>query len=486
MSLALLATPTAVLGALAYRLTSIPLAAGAGVQVLFLLVFLRAHPVWRPPVSASVVVLYLIALGWAWVPTRGTTDWTVHLGQGLLLLGAVGLIALHDLARSGAEPLRRANKWSRRISSRSHWPSQLIDCRTVYEANCLRAAIQDEAGPALVLLSDPRPEVQIAALGALEYRPYWRAGEAELVLKVGNSAEEPTVRASAVYALACVRTEELIGALGAFLRDPAIEVRHSATEAMLWGGDARWPYARASLHAALADPKLAGDGPLFLGAARLPAAAVADLTTWAAEGAPLSTRSIHTLSEHYHRALMDLDRPELASELAGAMLAPDTPPGLRIELAALLRDHNMLGADLLDRLTNPDQPGPIRLFAAEVLLRANPNDTDGVDVLRGLARQPNRELAVQIACILQHILGVELGLAPGEIPAPNSKTAADVARRVLAWANGAAPEVLCPTPGPQAGLKGGRGSIPGLKHTNIVPQQPPPSAERTKGSSAVF
>src|SRR5262249_2529262 len=159
-------------------------------------------------------------------------------------------------------------------------------------------------------------------------------------------------------------------------------------------GDARWPYSRASVHAALADPKLAGDGPLALGAGRLPAAAIADLTTWASEGSPLSTPSIQTLTEQYHRGLMDLSRPGLAGELAGAMLAPDTPPGLRIELAALLRDHNMLGADLLDRLTNPDQPGPIRLFAAEVLLRANPEDTDGVDVLRGLARQPNRELAV--------------------------------------------------------------------------------------------
>ena len=33
------------------------------------------------------------------------------------------------------------------------------------------------------------------------------------------------------------------------------------------------------------------------------------------------------------------------------------------------------------------------------------------------------------------------------------RTAADVARRVLAWANGADPDVLRPTPGPRAGLK---------------------------------
>ena len=482
-SLFLLALPTAVLGGLAYRFASTPLAVGAGVQFLFLLVFLRAHPVWRPPVSASVVVLYLIALGWAWLPMRGVSDWALHIGQGVLLLGSVGLIALHDLARSGAEPLRRANKWSRRIAGRTHWPLQLQDCRIIPEADSLRATVQDEAGPALALLSDPRPQVQCAALGALEFRPYWRPGEAELVLKVARSAHEPAVRAAAAFALASVRTAELIDALGSFLRDPSPEVRHAAAEALLWGGEARWPYSRDAFHDALADPKLADDGPLFLGAGKLPAAAIADLSTWAADAAPLSTRSVQTLCEQYNRGLQDMDRPELASELAGCMLDPDAPPALRIELASLLRDHRMLGPDLLDRLSNPDQPSPMRLFAAEVMLRANPNDPDGVDVLRGLARQPNRELAVQIGCILQNILGLQLGLPGGAIPSPNSKQAADVARRVLAWANGAPPDVLRPTPGPQPGLKGRPPT--GLHHTSIIPQ-PPPSAERSKGSSAVF
>jgi hypothetical protein len=482
VSLLLLTIPAGVLGGLACRLGSVPLAAGAGIQLLFLLLFLRDHPIWRPPVSASVVILYLIALGWAWVPTRDISDWVVHIGHGVLLLGAVGLIALHDLTRTGAEPVRRANRWSRRISGRTHWPLQLLDCRTIPEANSLRIAVQDEAGPALALLSDPRPQVQIAALGALEFRSYWKPGEAELVLKVGRNASEAAVRAAAAFALAGVQTAELIDALGGFLRDPSPEVRHAAAEALLWGGESRWPYSREAVHDALADPKLAGDGPLFTGAGKLPAAAIADLTTWASEGSPLSTRSVQTLSEQYHRGLLDMDRPELASELAGSMLDSDTPPALRIELAALLRDHHMLGPDLLDRLTNPDQPSPMRLFAAEVLLRANPNDPDGVDVLRGLARHPNRELAIQIGSILQNVLGLQLGLpGGGAVPAPNSKQGADVARRVLAWANGAPPDILRPTPGPQPGLKG-RGSLPGLQHTNIIP----PSAEREKGSSAVF
>jgi hypothetical protein len=470
--------PTAVLSALAYRLEAVPLAAGAGVQLLFALVFFRAHPVWRPPVSASVIVLYLVALGWVWLPTRGVTDWAIHAGQGVLLLGAVGLVALHDLARTGAEPLRRANRWSRRIAARGHWPLQLADCRTLLEAEALRGAIRDEPSPALALLSDPRPQVRVAALGALEYRPRWRPGEAELVLKVARAAHEPAVRAAAAYALAGVGTAELVGALADLLRDPAPEVRHAAAEALLWDGDRRWGLAREAVREALADPKQAEDGPLFVGTTRVPAAAIADLTMWAAEHAPLSTRSIQILVEQYHRGLLDADRPELASELAYQMLALETAPGLRVELAALLRDHHLLGPELLDRMTNLDQPGPMRLFAAEVMLRANPHDPDGVDVLRGLARQPNRELAVQIGGILQNVLGLELGLAPGgALPAPNTKAAADLARRVHAWANGATPDMLCPTPGPQPGLIGAaRG--PGVQPTNVFPS--PGSADRPR------
>ena len=187
-----------------------------------------------------------------------------------------------------------------------------------------------------------------------------------------------------------------------------------------------------------------------MGTGRLPAAAVADLITWSAEHAPLAQRAILTLIEHYHADLLADERPDLGSELAAMMLGSETPPALRVELAALLRDHHLLSPDLLDRLTNPDQPGPIRLFAAELMLRINPHDPDGVDVLRGLSRQPNREMALRVAAVLQNVLGLEVGLPPGELPAANSKPAADIARKVVAWANGANPDVfLRPTPAPR-------------------------------------
>jgi hypothetical protein len=471
LSVLLLLLPTATLGLLAYRFHSPPVAVGVVVQAVFVLIFLRAHPIWRPPVGASVVVLYLIALAWAWVPLRGSADWAPHAAQGLLLVVGVLLLATHDLARTGAGPRRRANRWARRLRGRRRWPEQLADCRVLPEAVALREAIRDEPGPALALLADPRPEVQTAALGALEYRPQWRPGEAELVLKFAIDSRQPAVRAAAAYALAAVETPELVAGLADFLRDPAPEVRLAAAEALMWDAEGRWPYARDGVRETLADPRLADDDPPFSGICRLPAAAIADLTTWATEHPPLAGRAIRSLAEHYHAELLADDRPDLATELSAMMLSPDTAPALRVEIAALLRDHNLLTPDLLDRLTNLDQPGPIRLFAAELMLRINPHDPDGIDVLRGLARQPNRELAVQVAGVLQNVLGVELGLPPGELPAPNTKAAADVARQVVLWANGADPDLLRPGRGGWIGATAGRATMPGL--APLMPEAPP-------------
>jgi hypothetical protein len=474
LSLFLLALPAAVLALLYQRTGSIEIGAGAGVLALFFLIFFRAHPVWRPPVSSSVVILYLIALAWAWLPLRGSTDWAPHAAQGLLLLVCVLLLGAHDLTKTGAEPLRRANKWTQRIKSRRYWPEQLADCRQLADAAALRAAIEDDPGPALALLADERPEVQVTALGALDHRPVWRAGEGEYVLRFGQRSEEPGVRVAAIHALAGTNAPELVAGVAAFLRDPSLEVRQAAAEAIMWEPDARWPFGRDGVREALADQKLAGEGALFVGLGQIPAAAVADLTTWSSEHPPLAHRAILTLIEHYHAELASEERPELASELAMLMLNPETSPALRVELAALLRDHHLLSADLLDRLTNLDQPGPMRLFAAELMLRINPHDPDGIDVLRGLARQPNREMAIQIAAVLQSVLGLQLGLAEGELPQPNTKQAAELARRVLAWANGADPDILRPTPGPRPGLKTmSRPSLPAIGSRHSLPNIPP-------------
>jgi hypothetical protein len=480
-SFLLLLLPAALLGAVALRTDLVPVAVGAGVQGLFALALIRSHPVWRPPVSATVVVLYVIALAWLWVPTRESADWVAHAAQGALLLGAVLLAAAHDLTRTGAEPLRRANKWCARLAGRTHWPLEVVDCRHLPEVAALRAVSVDEVRPILALLEDARPEVQCAALSALEYRPVWFAGEAELVLKVARNSHEPAVRAAAAYALATSENAEVLAGLAALLRDPMPEVRAAASDALLWNAAGNWPFVRDAVRAALAEPLLADDGPLF-STGRLPAAAVADLVTWSEEHAPLAPRAIQTLVEQYHRDLTDGEQPELAGRLAAAVLDPDAPPALRVELAALLRDHNLLSTNLLDRLTNPHQPAPIRLFAAELMLALNPHDPDGVDVLRGLARQPNREMALSVAAVLQNVLGLDLGLPPGEMPLATSKVAAEVARRVLLWANGAPADAVRPTPGPRPGLAS-RPGIPGLAPASrpgtqsVIPPTPPPVGE---------
>src|SRR5262249_45984673 len=154
---------------------------------------------------------------------------------------------------------------------------------------------------------------------------------------------EPAVRAAAAYAMAGADAAEVVMGLAAMLRDPAVEVRVAASEALLWNAETRWMFARDGVRDALADYALAHDGPLFT-TGRLPPAAIADLTTWAEEHAPLAPRAIQTLTEQSPRDLTAGDRPELASQLADMMLDGEVAPALRVELAALLRDHHMLTA----------------------------------------------------------------------------------------------------------------------------------------------
>lgn len=487
LSMMLLFSPAILLAVVGYHFQHTALYVGAGVHGLFALAYVRAHPVWRPPASAAVVVLYVIALAWLWLPTRHSPDGIVNIAQGVLLILAVGLAASHHLVRTGAEPLRRANKWCRRLVRRRRWPASLLDCRMLPEVVALREVVFDEVRPVLALLSDPRPEILCSALSALEYRPYWQPAEAELVIQIAKRNPHPAVRAAAVAAMAHVDNADHIAELARFLRDPTPEVRAAAAKALLWNADANWPFARDGVKESLAAPELAREGPLFT-TGRLPAAAFADLVTWAEEHGPLAHRAIHTLIEQYRRDLLDGEHPELGSQLAALMLDSSISPALRVELAALLRDHHLLTPDLLDRLTNLDQPGPIRLFAAEQMLRLNPNDPDGVDVLRGLARQPNREMALAVAQVLQNVLGMDLGLIDDELPPPNSKLAAEIARRVLLWANGAPPDAVRPTPPPAPGLRGPRlgqatGTTPRPSYTTmpaIPPTSPtPPPAELT-------
>ena len=303
------------------------------------------------------------------------------------------------------------------------------------EVRALQDAVRDDPGPALRLLNDPRPEVRTAAFTALQARSYWRPGEAGVVLDSVRMTVEPRVRAAGVLALNAASDPDTVTMLGEFLRDPTVEVRQAAATSLLAGGGRRWPVIREQVRAALSDPALVHDDALPGSCGRLPAMAICDLTGWAAEPEPLAGRAVRTLVEHHAAQVRSGDFPELPAELGNQVLDSNTPPALRLELASLLRGLGLVTPDLLDRMTNVDQPGPIRLLAAEMILAQYPGNSDAVDVLRGLGRQSHRETALAIARLLQTYLGLDMGLPEGQV-ATNSKAATEAAKRVLQWAMG--------------------------------------------------
>ena len=128
------------------------------------------------------------------------------------------------------------------------------------------------------------------------------------------------------------------------------------------------------------------------------------------------------------------ERPEWGSSITVADVDQTTKRARELGAEVLVEPFDAPGGGRVATVRDPagaavslSRPG--ELFAAEVMLKLNPNDPDGVDVLRGLGRQPNRELALHIGAILQEVMGMELGMpGGGQLPPPNSKQAADVAR----------------------------------------------------------
>jgi hypothetical protein len=110
------------------------------------------------------------------------------------------------------------------------------------------------------------------------------------------------------------------------------------------------------------------------------------------------------------------------------------PPMLRLEVVRLLQQHNELDDDALQRLLEPSNPASLRLVAVEALLSRG-SASGALAALHELARLPNREIALATADVVQRRLGVELGLNRDQPPPVQSRHAAEVARRLLAWAH---------------------------------------------------
>src|SRR5579885_1421983 len=144
----------------------------------------------RESASAVIIMLYGIALSWLVLGTTGTEDWFSHLAQAVLLVVPLVYLAVLCLLESGAPALRRARQLAQQIEQRHDWPGKLSDCRLLPEVQALREAVHGEAAPALSLLADPRPQVRLAALAALEFRQNWRPGQPQIILQLAQRAVE--------------------------------------------------------------------------------------------------------------------------------------------------------------------------------------------------------------------------------------------------------------------------------------------------------
>ncbi len=389
---------------------------------------------WRQPIGPSVIALYLIALGWLWLGAAHLDDWYPHMAQAVLLVVPLFVFALQTLTNSGAPALRRARVLAERLAHRKDWPADLAACRSLPEVKALREALHVDATPALTLLRNPRVQVRMAALAALEFRKNWRPGQAEFVLHLSQHTQEPAVRAAGVMALGNLDERALVENLASFLLDPSPEVRQAAVESLLWDCERRWSWIRHAVRRNLADPACLDDGPIRYEGQLLTPEAVADLTAWAAEKGIVAFRAAQTLAVHYGNLLSEWPDETLVGDLQRQLEDPHAPAPLRVELARLLAHHRQLSAGQLEKLLGSANPAPLRLMAAESLL-AQGSHAGASAALHDLARLPNREIALATADVVQRRLGVDLGLALGQPRPPlHSRQAADVTRRVMAWA----------------------------------------------------
>ena len=390
---------------------------------------------WQP-LGTSALILYWTAIGWLFLGSgiRELSDPRFNLALAILLVVSVVVFGLQILADSGAQEIRNARMLAQRLEDRKDWPADLASCCDLPEVKELREAVHNDPVPALAMLLQPRPQVRMAALAALEFRKHWEPGQAELVLSVAQHAAEPEVRAGAIMALANMDDRLMVDRLADYLCDPSQGVRRAATEALLWNSEKRWTWIRPAVRKALCDAVQEEDGPLIPNGQLLSRDAVNDLTAWSAEKGVMAIRAALTLGAHYERLLNQERVEHQINDLQQQLANANAPTPLRMELARILKKHGLLPHDLHEQLLDTANPAPLRLIAAEALL-AEGKHAAAVAALREVARLPNREIALVTADIVQRRLGVDLGLVMTQpLPPVQSRQAADVTRRVMAWA----------------------------------------------------
>jgi hypothetical protein len=211
-------------------------------------------------------------------------------------------------------------------------------------------------------------------------------------------------------------------------------LRGAISEAVLWDAEHRWFWVRGAVRRALSDNALQDDGPLQSEGQTLPVEAISDLHAWAADKGILAVRAALSLGAHYKRVVEDRLDDELIERLETQLANPHAPTPLRMELAKVLQKCRRLSPELLTKLLDLSSPAPLRLIAADGLL-AEGDHAEARAALHDIARLPNREMALATAEVVQRRLGVDLSLAVGQpLPAVHTRQAAEVTRRVMAWA----------------------------------------------------
>jgi hypothetical protein len=408
---------------------------GAGLVGFLGLVLIPQGGLGNPSTGIAVIAEYILAQVWLWFcQTPGQRHWFQHFSQGVLLMIPALLIGASALVRTGMHDMRRARLIIRQLQRRRNWPADRMLIQAMPEVFALRDALHAEAAPALVLLHGGRPEVQVAALSALAYRRQWGPNQEEMVLHAAQDATDPAVRVAAINALVHSDDHYLLEAVTGFLADPAPEVRRAAGEAAIAAAGRHWPTLRYAVHEELANPQFAGDGPLPLGTGELPQQVVSDLHEWAGEGGDLGRRSTATLIAYYGQLLDAHSSAEaLAEELRRMIRIKSTPSILRVELAQLLFEQNLLDAAAMEPFLSSDQPVALRLLATDAILSSGRN-AKAEETLRSVAKLPNREITLVVAQMLQKRLGVDVGMNLQKPPAVQSRQAAEIARRVMQWA----------------------------------------------------
>jgi hypothetical protein len=326
-----------------------------------------------------------------------------------------------------------------RLANRQDWPADLLQCRALPEVKAFRATLAYDAAPALALLQNPRLEVRVAALAALEFRKDWRPGQAEHIMQLAQRAEEPIVRAAAVLALGNLDDRMMIETLAQFLNDPSREVRRAAVEALLWESENRWGWIRFAIRRTMSDPLFKDDGPLVPEGQLLMPEVVKDLTAWCAEKGLISARAAQTLAAHYNRLMCEQVDPNLVTLVRQQLGDPQTPAILRLELGRVLQVHQELDHELLEQMLDAGTPATLRLIACETILSQEKETLlrgSAVSGLKDLARLPNREIALSTADVVQRRLNIDMGIGLGQpLPPLNSRQAGEIIRRLLGWAN---------------------------------------------------